>query len=106
APSVLVPKGVAVKLCRVVKVCAVTRPAGSKLSTAISAGRTRLRIKATPRQGNRFFVFILSLLLLFSRCFNSFRVRSPRQKSSAPRRSIHSPARDSKARFGRGLGSG
>src|SRR4029077_21122074 len=43
APSLLVPgygPEVAVKLYRVVKVCAVTRPAGIKLSTAISAGRT------------------------------------------------------------------
>src|ERR1039458_9465741 len=42
APSLLVEgvgPEVAVKLCRVVKVCAVTRPAGIKPRQAISAGR-------------------------------------------------------------------
>ena len=45
------------KLCRVVKVCAVTRPAGIKLSTAISAGRIQLRPARSgtaPRQATVF----------------------------------------------------
>ena len=45
-----------VKLCRIVKVCAVTRPAGSKLSTAISAGTT-----------NRYLMFgFMDLILLLT----------------------------------------
>src|SRR5450759_469665 len=39
APSLLVELLSNVKLCRVVKVCAVTRPAGIKPRPAISAGR-------------------------------------------------------------------
>src|SRR6266404_1043874 len=68
APSVLVEgKGpdVAVKLCRTVKVCAVTRPAGIKLSTATSAGRSNRLIRD---------VFI-NLIFILRFCFNGRLVR-------------------------------
>ena len=72
SPSLLVELLSAVKLCNVVKVCAVTRPNNIQARAAISTGRR-----------NRLFVFISEFLLIaVSNFFGGARVLASRLVNS------------------------